>query len=136
MNLRWKRIVVGAFVAELAPFLLLVIVASIYGAVANVSSEAEITAFAERAGTFIGPIGGAIAAFLCARRAVRGSTHPLLSGALLGGIVAVLGITFLVAMRAPFRWIFVFSYTGKLIAACMGAVPSLRRVNALSCDAA
>jgi hypothetical protein len=93
-------------------------------------------AFAERAGKVIGPIGGAIAAFFCARRAVRGSTHPLLSGAILGAVVAALGVLFLVAMRAPFLWLLVFSYTGKMIAACVGAMSTLpRRVSASSCDA-
>jgi hypothetical protein len=73
---------------------------------------------------------------LCARRAVRGSTHPLLSGAILGAVVAALGVAFLVAMRAPFLWLLVFSYTGKMIAACVGAMSTLpRRVSASSCDA-
>ena len=46
------------------------------------------------------------------------------------------GALFLVAMRAPFLWLLVFSYTGKMIAACVGAASTLpRRVSASSFDA-
>src|SRR5688572_13245834 len=119
-RIHWARIAGAGFVAELAPFLLLVIVASLYGVFVKGVSEPDIQRFAERAGDFVGPIGGAVSAFVCARWAASRSTRPVLHGVLVGVVLAILGSTFLVAYGASFRWLFILSYGGKLSAASLG----------------
>jgi hypothetical protein len=118
-SIRWGRVASAGLFGELFPFLLLAVAASIYGAVTLVPED-EIRRFAERAGDFVGPVGGAAATFVAARWAARGTTRPVTHGLLVGGLVLLLGAAVIVAADASFRALFVASYATKLLAGWLG----------------
>jgi hypothetical protein len=126
-TIHWLRIIGAGFVAELAPFMVLIVVASAYGALAHGTSEADIQRFAERAGDFIGPLGGAATTFFSARWAAARTTRPVLHGVLVGVLVTILGCVILLGFGASFRWLFVLSYTAKLAAGWLGGHTARRQ---------
>jgi hypothetical protein len=123
MKIRWGRIIVGAVAVEAGAILLLVLVVALFGP--NEARAAE--AYAEKAGAWVGPIGGAILSFLMAFWIARRlSDGQLAHGALLGLFVALVDVALLVAMRAPFAWLFVASDAGKIIAGVLGGFAAAR----------
>ena len=70
---------------------------------------------------WIGPIGGAVCAYLAAYGIGRLAPERALSdGVIVGFGVAVIDIVMLVAFQAPFEWIFVISNACKIVAATFG----------------
>ena len=119
MQVRWGRLVVGSVIAELTVIALLAVVVVIIGPHAPLADQV----FAQNLGRWVGPIGGALVTFLGTLVIARPlSTDQVAHGLLLGGLLALLDITILVASRAPFEWIFVVSNLGKIVAGYLGAV--------------
>ncbi|MEO5722298.1 MAG: hypothetical protein ABIR71_12620 [Chthoniobacterales bacterium] len=81
----------------------------------------EAQAYAEKLGRWVGPIGGAVFSFIGAfwiGRSVAGGR--LAQGTLFGILVALVHVALLVAMQAPFQWLFVRSDAGKVAAGIAG----------------
>lgn len=117
-GMNWKRLLAAFVVAELVPIAVLVAII----AIARPAHE-DPTAFANRVGSWVGPIGGALMAFVMARWLVRPLTAGRVRhGLALGILLAVLDAVLLVAGGQAFRWLFVLSNTGKIVAALCGAI--------------
>ena len=119
----WLRLTVGALIAEMAPIVLLVALVAALGP-GTTEGDQEL---ATRLGDWVGPLGGALATFLVARWVVRGLPQAhVFWGAMLGLLVALLDVTLLVAAGSPFRWLFVASAAGRVIAGALGGHVSSR----------
>lgn len=128
-NISWFRVLCAGFLAEVMPIIFLVLVVIVYStAIDPGQTEEYYQKFAEEAGFYIGPIVGSLATFLFAWWACRKlQIGFLLNGTLVGVVVAILGITILVASKAPFHIIFVISYTCKIFAGLLGGVVAKNR---------
>ena len=117
MNIRWLRILGAAVVAEIIPIVLLVGIVAIFGP----TDSAQAQDFAARLGTWVGPIGGALATFLLAIWVARPlKADHMLHGGLLGLFVALLDGGLLIASATEFQWLFVFSGLGRIVAGLLG----------------
>ena len=122
-RISWVRLLIGALLVEIGAIIVLVVFVAIFGP--NEYHAAQV--YAERIGLWVGPIAGAILTFIGAlvvtRRLRQGR---VLHGTLFGLCVVLVDVTILLAMKAPFEWIFVISDAGKLIAGYLGGVLSAR----------
>jgi hypothetical protein len=124
MDIRWLRIILAGFIAEALPIVTLVILVAIFGP----PDQAGAEEFATRLGSFVGPIGGAFFALLLAFWGAHGvKSRLVLHGLLVGLFAAVLDASILVASAAPFRWIFVLSGIGRIVAGLLGGYLVLSR---------
>jgi hypothetical protein len=117
MKIRWIRMIVGAIAAEVLAILILICIVAIFGP----RNQAQAQAYAEKMGQWVGPLAGVVLSFLGALWVNRGlpSGH-LLHGFLFGLIYALVDVALLLAMQAPFMWLFVASDGGKLLAGIVG----------------
>ena len=122
-RIHWLRLIIGAVAVEIAAVIILVILVAGFGP--NDASAAR--AFADRLGRWVGPIAGAlftfIGAFVIARRLPGGR---LLHGVLFGFCAALVDVAILLAMKAPFEWVFLISNVAKLIAGYFGGICAAR----------
>ncbi len=119
----WLRLIIGAVLVEMSSVIALVVVVAVFGP--NEATAAQ--AYAERLGRWVGPIAGAVftfaGAFLMARRLPG---RRLLHGALFGFFVALVDVAILVAMQAPFEWLFLISDVLKLAAGYLGGIVAVQ----------
>ena len=121
MKIRWIRLIAGAITAEVLAILILVLLVAIFGP----RDQAQAQAYAEKLGVWVGPLAGVVLSFLGALWVSRGLTDGrLLHGCLFGLIYALVDVALLVAMQAPFMWLFVASDGGKLLAGAVGGLLS------------
>jgi hypothetical protein len=123
MKIRWGKLVVGAVAAEIAAILILVCLVAILG-----PKEANAAqAYAEKLGRWVGPLAGTGLSFIGALWVGRtlASGH-LVHGVLFGFSMAIIDTVLLLAMQAPFEWIFVASNAGKVFAGVAGGLVSAR----------
>ena len=123
MKIRWIRLIAGAIAAEVLAILILVLLVAIFGP----RDHAQAEAYAERLGQWVGPLAGIVLSFLGALWVSRGlPSGRLLHGLLFGLIYALVDVAILVAMQAPFMWLFVASDGGKLVAGIVGGLVATR----------
>lgn len=106
----------AVLLGEAVPILLLVGVIALAGP-ADPDAASE---FARRAGSWVGPVGGALTLLLVTWWAGRASRRPILQGALIGLAVALLDFGILVASGEPFQVLFIVSNVGKVLAGVVG----------------
>jgi hypothetical protein len=124
MKVRWVKLILGAIAVEAGAIVALVCVVAVFGP--KEANEAQ--RYAEKMGPWIGPIAGAIFSFIGAWLIGRSLTQGhLIHGLLLGLFVAAVDVSLLVAMRAPFEWLFVISDVGKIAAGVIGGLVASRR---------
>jgi hypothetical protein len=123
MKIRWIRMIAGAIAAEVLAILILVCLVAIFGP----KDYGQAQAFAEKLGAWVGPLAGVVLSFVTALWVCRGLTGGhLLHGFLFGLIYATLDAAIIVAMQAPFAWLFVASDAGKLLAGIAGGLVAAR----------
>ena len=123
MKIRWIRLIAGAIAAEILAILVLVAIVAIFGP----NDQAQAQAYAERLGQWVGPLAGIVLSFLGALWVSRGLTSGhFLHGFLFGLIYALVDVALLVAMQAPFMWLFVASDAGKVLAGVIGGLVAAR----------
>jgi hypothetical protein len=123
MKIRWIRMIAGAIAAEVTAILILVCMVAIFGP----NDYVQAQAFAEKLGAWVGPLAGVVLSFVTALWVSRGLTSGhLLHGFLFGLIYATLDAAIIVAMQAPFAWLFVASDAGKLLAGIAGGLVAAR----------
>lgn len=114
---RWKRWVIGVFAAEAIPIVTLVVLVALLGP-GEPASDQE---FAQTLGSWVGPIGGAVATFALSLWVLKPlSEKHLRYGALFGLAVAVLDAGLIVAGGSAFQWLFVVSQLGRVVAGFIG----------------
>ena len=117
MHIPIIRLILAVIAAELVPILLLVATVAALGPPELESAQH----FAAVMGRWIGPIGGAVCAYLAAFGIGRLAPERALSdGVIVGLCLAALDGLILFASNANFEWIFVISNAGKIIAATFG----------------
>lgn len=124
-GIRIGRIALATIAGELTPILLLVMVVLIYETT-GVDPQTR-QAFADRVGTWLGPIAGAIATFGFGFLAARGTDRPLLHGALVGVAVALLDVLIIFASGMKFIPLFAVSWAGKILAGVSAGLLAARR---------
>jgi hypothetical protein len=124
-RIRIGRITLAAIAGELAPILLLVLVVLVYET-RGVDPETR-QAFANRVGTWLGPIAGALATFGFGLLAARGTDRPRLHGALVGLAVAVLDAVIIFGSGQAFVPLFAASWAGKILAGSAAGLVAARR---------
>ena len=123
MRIRWLKLIIGAVLAEIGAILVLVCLVAIFGP--QEAKAAQV--YAERLGQWVGPLAGAFLGFLGAFWVTRSlEKDQLLHGALFGCFHALIDIALLVAMQAPFEWLFAVSDAGKIVAALAGSACAAR----------
>jgi hypothetical protein len=132
-GIRIGRIALATIAGELTPILLLVIVVLVYET-RGVDAQTR-QAFADRVGTWLGPIAGAIATFGFGFWAARSTDRPLLHGALVGVAVALLDAVLIFAPGGfgkgvdvgKFIPLFAASWAGKILAGVVAGLLAARR---------
>lgn len=123
MKIRWIKLIAGAIAAEVLAILILILLVAIFGP----RDQAQAQAYAEKLGQWVGPLAGVVLSFLGALWVSRGlASGRLLHGFLFGLIYALVDVALLVAMQAPFMWLFVASDGGKLLAGIAGGLLAAR----------
>ena len=116
-EVRWPKIIVAAILAEIVPIAALVVIIAVLAP----ASEGEAQQTAEWLGQYVGPIGGALAAFVFAIWVARSlMRNRVAAGALLGFLVALLDAALLILSWQQFRWLFVISGIGRVVAGALG----------------
>lgn len=111
------RILLAVIAAELVPILLLVAIVTAFGPPELGAAQR----FAAQMGRWVGPVGGAICAYLAAYGIGRIAPERALSdGVIVGFCLVALDGIILFASNAPFEWLYVVSNFGKLVAATFG----------------
>ena len=114
-----RRMMLLAVVAEVIAILVLVLLVSLFGP----SEASEARAFADRLGTWVGPIAGFVLCFGGGWLVARGMTSGhVLRGLLFGAMVAMLDGGLLVLGGAAFQPILVVSNVGRLVAGALGGL--------------
>jgi hypothetical protein len=125
--MRWGRIVVAGLIGELIPIILLVAVVAVFGP----RELGAAQAFAEKTGHWFGPLAGVLVSFLAALWVARRLEHGQVAhGIAVGVLIALIDDIILVAMKAPFEWVFVASNLGKIIAGAAGGFVAKSRASA------
>ncbi len=119
MDIRWVKVVIAGIFAEIFPIASLVVMVALFGP----GDQPGAQEFAVWLGFYVGPIGGALFAFLMAFGTARTvSSSHVLHGFLIGLVAALLDASILIASSAAFQWIFVISGIGRLAAGTLGGI--------------
>lgn len=117
MNIRLGRVIITAIAAEVLAVLALVLLVALFGP----GEPAEAQAYAERLGSWVGPIAGFGTCVLGGWWVARGAAaSPVLNGVSLGATVAAIDIAILVLSGATFQLVFAASNVGRILAGAIG----------------
>jgi hypothetical protein len=117
MHIPIIRLILAVIAAELAPILLLVATVAAFGP----PELEQAKHFAVVMGRWIGPIAGAVCAYLAAYGIGRLAPERALSdGIIVGLCLAALDAVLLFRGDASFEWLYVGSNAAKVIAATLG----------------
>ena len=117
------RFVLGVIAAEAIPVLLLVLAMLPVGLIIGGRPSQET---ASAWGSWIGPIGGALATGFIAWMLGRASVRPMQLGVALGVAVGLVDLIWIASLGAPFRWVFVVSVLARVIGGSLGGVMAAR----------
>lgn len=127
MKLRFGRIIIAAFSAELLAIFTLVVFVFLF----NPTSAESAQDFALRIGLLAGPVAGFFFTFLAAWWvAYPLKEQELLHGIVTGVAVALLDIAMLIASNAEFTPVFIVSNIGRVIAGTAGGWLATRSTRA------
>jgi hypothetical protein len=117
MHIPIVRLILAVIAAELVPLLLLFTTVAAFGP----PELEQARHFAAVMGRWIGPIAGAVCAYLAAYGIGRLAPERALSDGIIVGLclVALDGVI-LFAKDAPMEWLYVWSNAGKLVVATLG----------------
>jgi hypothetical protein len=117
MHIPIIRLILAVIAAEVVPLLLLFVTVEAFGP----PEIEQAKHFAAVMGRWIGPIAGAVCAYLAAYGIGRLAPERALSdGVIVGLCLAALDVVLLYAGDASFEWLYVFSNLGKILAASFG----------------
>ncbi len=119
-----RRMLLLAVGIEALTVALLVVLVALFGP----SEPDAASAFAQRLGNWVGPLGGFTiclgGGWLVARPLTSGHVAR---GALLGAMVAAIDLTILVASGSAFQFLFVLSNVGRVVAGSLGGLAASKR---------
>jgi hypothetical protein len=117
MHIPIIRLILAVIAAELVPILLLVATVAAFGP----PELEQAQHFAAVMGRWIGPVGGAVCAYLAAYGIGRLAPERAFSdGIIVGLCLAALDGVLLFASDAPMEWLYIGSNAAKIIAATLG----------------
>ena len=127
IGIRWVRAIVAGVLTEASVVLVMGAAVMLYRFTAS-PGEAEFQAFSDRVGTYVGVVGGAVAAFLFALwvgRTIRADF--LVNGFLVGCVAALLHIGVLAGAGAQWQIAYVIADVLKLVGGALGGYVAQRR---------
>ena len=127
MKLRIGRIAIAVVAAEVLGVLALVALVAIFGPPGFKAAQP----FAERLGTYVGPISGFVFCLLGGYWVGRASApFALRNGFATGATAALLDIAIAATLANPFQWLLMLSNAGRIIGGTMGGLLASRRTAA------
>jgi hypothetical protein len=132
-GIRWKRVVLAAFLSEICVIMVLISITAVYGfAVAPGRTDEEYQRFSETAGYYVAPAAGALATFLLALWvATKVESRFIANGMLVGVVSVVLTAGFLVGARPEHRLMYLVAFALRIAAGYLGGyVAQTRRSRA------
>src|SRR5262245_55698138 len=120
--IHWKRIVLAAFLSEVAVIAVLsVIIITHRFVIAPALTPAQYDEFAQNAGYYVAAPTAAIATFVFAFLAARRLEADLITNGVLVGVIAtLLTLGFVFGARPQDRLMYIISYLGRIIAGYAG----------------
>lgn len=127
-SIRWKRVVVAAFLSELAVIAVISIVMAVYALlIAPGRTSAEYGEFGENAGYYIAAPAATLAVFLTASGAIRKLESGFVANGLMVGVIAtLLTVGMAVGARPGDRWVYVASFILRIVAGYAAGVRAQR----------
>ena len=117
MHIPIIRLLLAVIAAEVVPLLLLFVTVAAFGP----PELEQAKHFAAVMGSWVGPIAGAVCAYLAAYGIGRLAPERALSdGIIVGVCLAALDVVLLYGGNASFEWLYFFSNLGKVLAATFG----------------
>ena len=128
-GIRWARIILAAFLAEVAVILIIGAVIVVHRFwIAPGQTDAEYRAFGEVAGYYAGPAGGALMTFLFVLWVGRRlNSDFVLHGVLIGIAGVLLTAGFIIVAKPEHRLMYVISYVLKIAAGYLGGLAARAR---------
>jgi len=128
-GIRWKRVVLAAFLSEAGVIMVLLAVTTIYGfAIAPGRTDAEYQEFAEMAGYYVAPATGALMTFLSVLWvAMKLESNFIANGVLVGVVSVLLTVGFLFGARPEHRMMYVIAYILRIAAGYLGGFVAQKR---------
>ena len=123
-RIRWKRVLIAAFLSEVAVMALMSTIMALRAfVIAPTLSGGELQEFGELVGYYVAAPAAAFATFLWSYWAVRKLDSRFVANGLLVGIVAtLLSVGFIVTARPEHRWMYVLSFLLRIAAGYWGGV--------------
>ena len=135
-SIRLLRIGTAALFAELIPLAVLVATITGYGFLAPDQDKAAYEQFAEKAGSYVGPIAGTVATFGMAYWAARKPENArLLHGLLTGALVVLLDFAIFATPKADFDVMDILILLAKFAAGALAGFLAQRRYHNQPIDA-
>lgn len=127
-GIRWVRVIAAGVLTEVCVIAIMVAVMTTHNLMARGETLAEQTAFAGRAGSLIGPAGGALLAFLFALWACRRlKSDFILNGLLVGLVAAIVHIAMFLSSGMGFQLIYVIADALKIVAGVAGGYAAQKK---------
>ena len=121
-GIRWKRIVLAAFLSEICVIGVLIAVTAVYAfGIAPGRTDEEYQRFSETAGYYVAPAAGALTTFLFALWvATKLDSRFIANGVLVGVISVLLTAGFLVGARPEHRPMYLIAFALRIAAGYLG----------------
>jgi hypothetical protein len=117
MHLRYGRIAIAAFAAEVLGILALIILVMIFGPPGFAAAQP----FVERLGAWVGPISGFVVRILGGFWVAKGAeSHCMINGVSMGIAAAALDFLTATAIGGQFQVLFLLSNAGRVVGSMVG----------------
>jgi hypothetical protein len=126
MGLHLGRLLLAVVAAEAVPFLLLVVLVTLFAP----AEPSAVQAFSQQLALWTGSFGGALGCFLGAWWLARGlRDQQVVYGLTVGLLTALIDIAVIIASRPRFHWLLIATNGGRILAGAAGGFAGSRRAH-------
>lgn len=127
-GIRWGRVIIAGVLAEVCVVAIMVAVLTVHNLMSRGETAAAQGEFAMRVGSFVGPVGGALLAFLFALWACRRlKSDFILNGLLVGIVAAIVHTALFLGSSVGYQLIYAVADALKIVAGAAGGYLAQRR---------
>ena len=128
-GIRWKRVILAAFLSEAGVIAVLLAAVAIYSSViAPGLSDAEYQGLGARVGYYVAPTAGAVTTFLMVLWIGRKlNSRYVAHGVWVGLVSVILTLGFIVTARSEDRLMYGIAFVLRIVAGYLGGVTAQRR---------